>query len=158
MAAGSRGAVIFASDCHNYDFLWCEGGRAPFSKTMSGRAVPIASDVATRLGTRSSEGISAVAMSVPSACGIPAYGAGAPGMNSRCPQDDWKPNLQCRHARIPPRARSLELVWQRVGEPCQKRPGLRSKTLRQSHELGLTLLRKWLIFNQTFDVFSKVNY
>src|ERR1700678_2167491 len=57
--------------------------------------VPSTSDVANKLGIRSSAGTSAVATSVPSASGTRASGACAPDMNSRCTHDDWNPNRQC---------------------------------------------------------------
>jgi hypothetical protein len=79
--------------------------------------VPSTSDVASRLGTRSSGGSSAVATSVPSASGTRASGACAPVMNSRCSQDDWKPNLQCG-----------QVLSDRQNEPTTNWPGLTEMT------------------------------
>ena len=75
--------------------------------------VPSTSEVASRLGIRSSGGNSSVATSVPSASGTRASGACAPVMNSRCSHDDWKPKRQCG-----------QVLSEMQNEPTTNWPGL----------------------------------
>src|SRR5271165_1260915 len=62
--------------------------------SAANQPVPSTSETVRRLGRRSSDGFSGVAMSVPSASGTRAYGACAPVMNSRCWHPDWYPARQ----------------------------------------------------------------
>jgi hypothetical protein len=79
--------------------------------------VPSTSEVARKLGIKSSGGISSVATSVPSASGTRACDACAPVMNSRCTQDDWKPKRQCG-----------QVLSDRQNDPTMNWPGLIERT------------------------------
>ena len=57
--------------------------------SAANQPVPRTSDVVSRLGSRSSDGTSLVATSVPSARGTRSSGACASDMNSRWTHDDW---------------------------------------------------------------------
>src|SRR5882762_11662654 len=68
-----------------------------FAASAANHPVPITSESANRLGIQSSEGISGVATSVPSASGTRSDGACAPPTNSLCWQEVWYPAWQCGH-------------------------------------------------------------
>src|SRR6516162_9888691 len=59
--------------------------------SAANQPVPITSERVNKLGISSSEGVSAVAIRVPSASGTRSRGACAPPTSSRCWQDDWYP-------------------------------------------------------------------
>src|SRR5690349_18885234 len=63
--------------------------------SAANQPVPSTSEAVKRLATRSSDGRSFVATSVPSASGTRKYGACAPDRNCRCAHDDWNPCRQC---------------------------------------------------------------
>src|SRR5437667_12676533 len=66
--------------------------------SAANQPVPMTSESVSKLGIKSSEGISGVATKVPSASGTRRKGACAPPTSSRCWQDDWYPIWQLGHA------------------------------------------------------------